>query len=162
MHHRTLFCTFAAALAAAVTLPAAAALQISEFMADNADSMTDEDGDYSDWIEIHNPDASPVNMLGWRLTDNIAQPNKWVFPAVTLAPGGRLMVFASNKNRRDAAHELHTNFQLAKGGEYLGLLRPDGGVEHDYSPAYPPQYEDVSYGYGVVTNDVTVIAGYQQ
>ena len=152
-----------AALLAFVPAPSAfAALQISEFMADNADALTDEDGDYSDWIEVHNPDAAAVNLLGWRLTDSAAQPNKWVFPSLNLAPGARLLIFASNKNRRDAAHELHTNFQLSKNGEYLGLLRPDGGVEHQFTPAYPPQYEDVSYGYGVVTSDATLIQGYQQ
>jgi len=141
--------SLAAAVAALAFIPAAAAaLQISEFMADNADALEDEDGDYSDWIEIHNPDAAAVNMLGWRLTDNAAQPNKWVFPAATIPPNGRLLVFASNKNRRDATHELHTNFQLGKNGEYLGLLRPDATVEHEFSPAYPPQYAERAGGAG--------------
>jgi hypothetical protein len=141
---------------------ATAALQISEFMADNADALTDEDGDYSDWVELYNPDATGVNLLGWRLTDNAAEPNKWVFPAVTIPANGRLLVFASNKNRRDPARELHTNFQLSRNGEYLGLLRPDAAVEHEFAPAFPPQYEDVSYGYGVVTSETTLIRGYQQ
>src|SRR5436190_21115069 len=141
MSHRTL-CLLAATLALSAAPRARAALQIAEFMADNADTLTDEDGDYSDWIEIYNPDAAPVNLLGWRLTDTATLPNKWVFPAKTIAPGARLVVFASNKNRRDPAHELHTNFQLAKGGEYLGLLLPDGGVEQEYAPAYPPQQEE--------------------
>ncbi len=152
----------AALLALALAPPASAALQISEFMADNADFLTDEDGDYPDWLEIYNPDTAGVNLLGWRLTDDAAEPNKWVFPAVTIPAGGRLVVFASNKNRRDPARELHTNFQLSRTGEYLGLLRPDAAVEHQFGPAYPPQFEDVSYGYGVATNDVTLIQGYQQ
>jgi len=149
-------------LALACAPRAAAALQISEFMADNADALTDEDGDYSDWVEIYNPDAAAVHLLGWRLTDSAAEPNKWVFPAVTIPAGGRLLVFASNKNRRDPARELHTNFQLSRNGEYLGLLRPDAAVEHAYAPAFPPQYEDVSYGYGVATSEQTLIQGYQQ
>ena len=151
-----------AVLCASAFLPSASgALKISEFMADNADGIQDEDGDYPDWVEIQNQGAAAVNLLGWRLTDTAAQPNRWVFPYLTIAPNARVVVFASNKNRRDPAHELHTNFQLSKGGEYLGLLRPDGGVEHEFSPAYPPQFEDVSYGEGVVTSDVTLIQGYQ-
>lgn len=161
MHPRTLL-PIAGALALTLVPRVAAALQISEFMADNADTLADEDGEYSDWIELYNPDATAVNLLGWRLTDNAAQPNKWVFPAVTIPAGGRLVVFASNKNRRDAARELHTNFQLSRNGEYLGLLRPDAAVEAEFAPAYPPQFEDVSYGYGVVTADVTLVQGYQQ
>ncbi len=153
----------AAALASITLIPrAGAALQISEFMADNADSLRDEDGDYSDWVELHNPDPAPVNLLGWRLTDNAAQPNKWVFPALTLPSGGRAVIFASNKNRRDAARELHTNFQLSKNGEYLGLLRPDGAVEQEFAPAFPPQFEDVSYGAGIVSSDTVAVRGYQQ
>lgn len=36
------------------------ALQISEFMADNADGLQDEDADYSDWIEIYNSKSPSV------------------------------------------------------------------------------------------------------
>ena len=42
---------------------------IAEFMASNQNSIADEDGDRSDWIEIRNPDATPVNMGGWSLTE---------------------------------------------------------------------------------------------
>ncbi len=35
-----------------------AAPLITEFMASNDSTLADEDGDFSDWIEIHNPDAS--------------------------------------------------------------------------------------------------------
>ncbi|MDB4562949.1 lamin tail domain-containing protein, partial [Akkermansiaceae bacterium] len=47
------------------SLPAAPI--ISEFMASNSGTINDEDGDSSDWIEIHNPDASPVDLDGYRL-----------------------------------------------------------------------------------------------
>jgi len=66
---------------------------------------------------------------------------------VTLAPDGYLVVFASEKNRRDPAGELHTNFKLSGSGEYLGLLRPDGvTVAAEFFPTYPIQAPDVSYG----------------
>lgn len=35
---------------------------ISEFMASNSSSLADVDGEYSGWIEIHNPDASAVSL----------------------------------------------------------------------------------------------------
>ena len=66
-------------------------------------------------------------------------------PAVSLDPGAYLLVFASSKNK--TAAELHTNFKLGAGGEYLGLIQPDGvTVEYEYAPAFPPQSTDVSYG----------------
>src|ERR1041385_2855349 len=71
---------------------------ISEFMPDNAHVLADEDGQFPDWIEIQNPNATPLNLAGYFLTDNPAQLNKWAFPAVTLAPNGFLVVFASGKN----------------------------------------------------------------
>ena len=43
---------------------------ISEFLAANKNGLTDEDGDYSDWIEIYNPGHRPVNLSGWSLTDD--------------------------------------------------------------------------------------------
>ncbi len=125
----------------------ARALWISEFLADNQTGIRDAEGDRSDWLEIENPSAVAVSMDGWFLTDDANQLQKWRFPAVTLAPGGRLLVFASGKDKRRPDFELHTNFQLSSNGEYLALVRPDGvTVEHAYAPSYPPQQPDISYG----------------
>lgn len=65
---------------------------ISEFMADNEDGVTDDDGTRQDWIELRNTTASPVNLSGWYLSDNAARRDKWPFPAVTLPAGGSLLV----------------------------------------------------------------------
>ncbi|MBI1840868.1 MAG: CotH kinase family protein, partial [Verrucomicrobia bacterium] len=123
---------------------------ISEFMADNTATLADQDGDYSDWIEITNPDATPADLAGWRLTDNASQRSKWSFPAgVVVPPGGRLIVFASGKNRAGAGAELHTNFTLKKEGEFLAFYPPTGNKPASvFAPAFPPQYPDVSYGVG--------------
>ncbi len=120
---------------------------ISEFMADNASGLTDGAGRHSDWIEIQNPNGATVNLAGWHLTDDAALPTKWTFPAVSLPPGQRLLVFASGDGAPDAGGSFHTNFSLAKSGEYLALVAPDGlTTTSAFAPAYPPQYEDVSYG----------------
>ncbi|RYD82077.1 MAG: hypothetical protein EOP84_10000 [Verrucomicrobiaceae bacterium] len=120
---------------------------ISEFLADNTSSLADEDGDRSDWIEIHNPDATPVNLDGWFLTDTASNKITWRFPAVTIPAHGYLLVFASDKNRRVVGQPLHTNFKLSAGGEYLALVKPDGStVSSEFAPAFPAQVPDVSYG----------------
>src|SRR5687768_7437545 len=80
---------------------AASSLIISEFMAANDNSISDNDGDKSDWIEIHNGGTNTVSLLGWYLTDVTNNLRKWQFPAVSLAPNSYMLVFASEKDRRN-------------------------------------------------------------
>ncbi len=118
---------------------------ISELMAANETGLTDEDGDHSDWIEITNGGNSLVNLDGYYLTDSASSPSKWRFPEVTLQAGETLLVFASNKERTSG--ELHSNFKLKQGGEYLGLIAPDGStVINEFIPEYPPLGQDISFG----------------
>lgn len=119
---------------------------ISEFMAQNDQTLQDEEGKASDWIELLNTGAEAVDLSGWSLTDKASDPREWIFPSVTIGAGKRLVVFASGNNRRDAGAPLHTNFKLAAEGEYLGLIKRDGTVAQAYAPKYPPQLKDVSYG----------------
>ena len=104
---------------------------ITEFMACNEQTLRDQDGEYSDWIEIHNREDTPVDLGGWHLTDDENDMHKWRFPPTILPPKGYLIVFASGKDRATTGSELHTNFCLDNGGEYLALVQPDGlTVEH--------------------------------
>ena len=121
-------------------------LVISEFMADNEHGLQDDDGTRADWIEIYNPGSVDVDLGGWWLTDTTTNLTKWRFPSLNLAPNRYLLVWASEKNRTNPAAPLHTNFRLEKGGEYLALIRPSGSVASAFSPAYPAQTSDVSYG----------------
>src|SRR6266700_4241341 len=105
-------------LVAGVVAMAAEDVFISEFMAVNDSTLADEDGDFSDWIEIHNSGAVGVNLNGWFLTDKLSQLTEWRFPSTNLAPNGYLVVFASGKDRRVPGAPLHTNFKLSSGGEY--------------------------------------------
>ncbi len=129
---------------------------ISEFQAINDDTLLDEDGDPSDWIEVQNRAGTAVNLDGWILTDSRIE-DKWIFPDVTLEPGEFLTLFASGKNRAEPESQLHTNFQLNGSGEYLALIRPDGSISDEYSPAYPRQFEDVSFGLVEDTNSTVLI-----
>ncbi len=120
---------------------------IREFMASNTVTLYDEDGDASDWIELHNRQQSIVRLEGWYLTDDPADLTKWRLPYSELPPDGRLLVFASGKGRTDAKKPLHTNFRLNSRGEYLALIAADGKtVVFEYATGYPIQSPDVSYG----------------
>jgi hypothetical protein len=129
-------------------------------MADNESSLVDEDGDFSDWIELYNPDTTAVNLSGWHLTDNDGDLAKWEFPAIVIQPGGFLVVFASGKDRRVPGGQLHANFQLSADGEYLGLIAEDGlSVISEIAPEYPSQQAGLSYGtgtWGVPVHEVII------
>jgi hypothetical protein len=121
--------------------------RITEFLAANGGGAQDEDGEFADWIEIHNPEPTPVSLAGYALTDDPSDFRKWVFPEVTLPGQGYLLVWASGKDRRNPGAELHTNFRLERDGEYLALTSPDGRTAvSEFAPTYPRQLTDVSYG----------------
>lgn len=132
-----------------------AQFKITEFLARNENSITDEDSEKSDWIEITNTTAEAFNIGGWHLTDNKSILNKWTFPSLDVPPQSRLIVFASGKNRSLGDKELHTNFMLDSNGEYLALVKPDGKtINSEYN--YPKQKTDVSYGisFNPITNTI--------
>ena len=99
-------------------------LMITEFVASNGATLKDRFREYSDWVEIYNPTDQAVELGGWRLTDDAADLSKWQFPAASVAAVGDLVVFASGRNQVEVGKELHTNFQLASDGDYLGWREP--------------------------------------
>jgi len=117
-------------------------LCINEFMSWNDSYLMDEDGDYSDWIEIYNSGSEPLNLFGCGLSDDTAYLNKWMFPNYVLEPDHYLIVFASDKNRYGS--ELHTNFKIKSEGEPLILSTYNGSVIDELPPVFVPQNK--SYG----------------
>jgi hypothetical protein len=119
-------------------------VHIHEVMASNQTTLTDEDGDYSDWIELYNPSDSVVALHGFGLSDDHRDPYAWVLPDVSLAAGESLVIFASGKERMDPAGRLHTSFRLKPGGDEVVLTDRSGVVTDQVEiPKLPP---DISLG----------------
>ena len=59
---------------------------LSEFSADNERTLTDEDGEFSDWIEVYNAGDAVIDLAGWHLTDDTNDLDKWSFPSERLNP----------------------------------------------------------------------------
>ncbi len=152
---------FLAGLTLILSLPArtlGSGPRINEFMADNARTLVDEDGERSDWIEIQNPDPTPVNLSGWHLSNLSTNLTQWAFPNVTVPANGYLLVFASGKDRRVVGRPLHTNFRLSNEGEFLALVQPNGmTVANSFNP-FLPQTTDISYGLGLNITYETLLA----
>ena len=137
---------------------ASAAPVINEFAAENQHGLTDVDGAHSDWVEIYNPDPTPVNLSGYFLTDDSLVPTKWAFPAVTVNSGQFLVVFASGKNRAVAGSELHTNFSLNSAGGYIALVQsPGAGAVSAFT--YTKQHDGYSYGISRTQGNANLIGG---
>jgi hypothetical protein len=130
----------------------ASSLLITEFMAANEGGLRDGYDRSSDWIEIHNPLATAVDLAGYRLTDDPQQLDLWPFPSLTLDPGGYLVVLASAQTEPspDPAGYYHTNFRLDRDGGFLALLDPQGRIVDQFGASaaerYPEQLANISYG----------------
>ncbi len=102
----------APALAAGPTVSALQGeLCITELMGKNRTTLRDEDGDFSDWIELANLSDGVVSLKGFRIADREGRRG-WLLPEKELKPGERLILFASKKNRNAPA--LHTDFALSE------------------------------------------------
>jgi len=117
-------------------------LFINEFMADNETIISDEFGEYDDWVEIYNSNPEAVNMEGIFLTDDPLIPDKWQFPDVEIPANEFLLIWTDND---DGQGELHANFRLNTDGEFIGLYEIDGIMPLD-TLSYGVQIEDISFG----------------
>lgn len=119
-------------------------ISINEVMASNGSAIADEDGGYSDWVEIYNYGDDAVDLTGYGLSDKESNPFKWVFPAISIAPGEYMLIWASGKDKLDPQAPLHTNFSIKAEGEEVLLTHPSG-LQIDFMDPVPMAL-DVSYG----------------
>ena len=122
-------------------------LMINEFLASNDFSFPGPEGDFPDWIEIYNAGSEAVDMSGYFMADDLADPTAMyeipgTYPdSVTVDAGGFILFFA---NKGEASSVLNLNFKLGSGGEQIGLWAPDQSVLDTLT--YGEQQTDTSYG----------------
>lgn len=113
------------------------------------EAVTAEDptSDFVDWVELENTGSTAVSLNGWSLTDNPDNPDKWVFPDVTIQPNEHKVILCTGLDMTNTvASYLHTDFNLSAGGEYIGLYSPGEVLVSEIAPEYPKQ--DWRYTYG--------------
>ncbi len=107
---------------AVLVLHAAAAPVINEIMfhppGAPAENVAEE------WVEIFNPDVTPANVAGWKLSKGVG----FTIPAATTIPAGGYLVIAANVGAFNAAHPGYAGAvvggwtgQLSNSGEQLQL-----------------------------------------
>ncbi|MBN2592351.1 MAG: lamin tail domain-containing protein [Sedimentisphaerales bacterium] len=110
-------------------------IRINEFLADGFVLLED------DFIELYNPQTSPVDMSGLYLTDNpITQPDKHPLGPLSFIAGEGFAVFTADGRDRPG----HADFKLSADTDMIGLF--DAGLNRIDMVIYGPQTTDVSYG----------------
>lgn len=95
---RIVFATVLAALLAGLLLAArlradAPPVVIAEVLAGNASTNLDPDyKNFVPWVELQNNGAAAVNLAGYRLTNDLAAPNRWTLPSGVSIPAGGTVV----------------------------------------------------------------------
>ncbi len=121
--------------------------KLTEFMAANASFLSDTQGAYPDWIEIHNPNPILLSLEGYSLTDNPAQPRRWSFPPQNLGPGEFALFFSASGGGSNAGLDRFPFGLSSDAGSYLALNSRDGETLSVYLD-YPGQHDNISYGLG--------------
>jgi hypothetical protein len=104
-------------------------VSINEWMAENtAFLLNPATGGYDDWFELFNPSATPADLTGYYLTDDLDDPFQYQIPAGFILPtNGFLLVWADDETSANTnSPTLHVPFKLDKDGEAIGLFTPDG------------------------------------
>ena len=119
---------------------------INELMAVNTKSIADPQGQYEDWLELHNLSDNPVDLTGMYLTDKIDNLKKWAFPEATSIPAhGYLLVWLDEDGKAKVG--LHANFKLSGNGETVMLVDTDPrGNQVLDAVAFEKQEKDVALG----------------
>lgn len=101
---------------------------VNEVLVSNSTGLQDLDKEFVDWIEIYNPTDQDVNLAGYYLSDDPDSAFKWAFPEATIKSKEYMIVYASGKNFKESATNLHTNFKLNRTDEELFFREPGGKI----------------------------------
>ncbi|MFT5384926.1 MAG: hypothetical protein ACI81W_002328, partial [Saprospiraceae bacterium] len=98
-------------------------LYINEFQADNETTITDEAGEYDDWIELYNAGSEPLNLADFFLSDDLNNPIKWALPDAMIQAGEFLLIWADGEVNQSV---FHADFGLKASGEVIVLSNAFG------------------------------------
>lgn len=135
-----------------VTSAAAGALRLNEVLANNV-SSAQNGAAFPDIIELYNSGGVDLDLSGYTLSDDAAEPAKYTLPAGTrLASGAFLVVYADSDT---ASPGLHAGFGLSADGDSVLVYNSaaNGGGLLD-SITFGPQLADFSIARNAVTPEV--------
>ena len=99
-------------------------LVINEIMASNFSAISDQDGEYDDWVELYNGNNFDLNLNGYYLSDSENDLTKWSFPNVTIGANDYLIIWCDTAGSSQSG--LHTTYRLSADQEEVYLSDPTG------------------------------------
>jgi hypothetical protein len=116
-------------------------LVINEVLAIN-EVIHEHEGTFPDVVELYYDGPTAMSLAGMSLSDDPAQPDKFVFPAgTTIGPGKYLILFADANTFTSG---MHLGFALAGDGDGVYLYDRDGALMD--SVEFGGQLPDLSIG----------------
>ncbi|MBZ0265938.1 CotH kinase family protein [bacterium] len=106
----------------------AQSIVLNEIVSQNVGTIADEDGEFTDWLELYNGTPNPLNLAGFGISDDPADPFKWIFPVTNIQQSEHLVIFASGKNRSYGTTHFETIIDHGDNWKYfVGETEPPAG-----------------------------------
>lgn len=127
--------------------PLSAQISINEIMASNDATVSDNNGEFDDWVEIYNAGSTSINIGGWYVSDDPANLKKFQIPnnrssQTTISPGGYMILWFDDDTGQGP---LHINHKLSADGESV-IITASNGISRIDSVKFGEQTTDISYG----------------
>lgn len=113
---------------------------INEVCSNNFSAARDENGNYSDYIELYNPAMVPVSLTGFSLSDSKTETQKCLLDTVIIPAKGYYIVWADGSSGSEVGH---AEFKISREGETIYLSNQKNEIidsveipKLDYNTAY--------------------------
>lgn len=116
-------------------------LVINEVKVNNTTTGYDQEGEYDNWIELHNNSNYQLSTAGLFLSNEQSNLTKWEFPLNTIEAGEHLIVWTDGDTLQSG---YHANFEFEVEGDSLWLSYADGTIID--SVIFGAQQAITSYG----------------
>ena len=120
--------------------PVRAQLVLSEVCSRNHGTWSTVDGEFPDWVEVHNSGATDIQLADHFLSNDHAQPFQWRLPEQVLGAGAYTVLCAAGGSGALTGFP----FKLPGEGSTLRLFRPDGSPVD--ALVIPALHTDHSFG----------------
>jgi len=106
-------------------------LAINEWMPDNVITLTDDFGEYDDWIELYNTSDDPIDLNGYYFSDDPSNPLKFQISGSFIIESEDYGIFWADKDLDQGIN--HLGFKLSSTGESILLSDPSGQLLDEVS-----------------------------